>query len=621
MKKVIPGVLVLVAVVAAFVIFKKRLGHHTRATELVPTETIFFAHLPDLRRSAGRWPKTALAQIGEEPEVQAFLAKPRAQAAEWKEWEAKLARIARIMPGEAFVAVTSIEGPEPRFLAGLSFSGRKAEVESLLAEPRAEFKRAWPAGKSEVTTQGKTEIETFAYQDTTIGEAFCEDWYFVSNDMELLRRTIDAAPHGLGAKALSGNELFQKATPRLPVDGEAVLFAQLGTLTERVVSLLVASGQAPDPKQIAELKKMQAVAWGTKFDGALMRDTLFLLSPGNAAEPPLARSTLAFSGADTFLTYALALPTTFEVPESSLALGMFVPGFAAMEKGLADQGLKWTDLGKAFGPEFGVVVNWAQASSQPSALFAMDVRDGEKARGFVNVFTGGVAGNPPWGREEKDGVTLYQSPATAGLVSVTPCLALTGGFLVLGFSQPEVTGALGQLKSGQAAITAVPAFAQASKDVGAPTSGFGYLDLKTLFERGYGTLRPLIAMSLAFSSDAGKYLDAGKLPSTEAISKHLTPSIYSQSVTPDGTLVESVGTLTFNQVIIGTVGGVVAAAFPMIENAFAGGLKLDPSILSLTPSAPTPAPPSENPPVPPVPEPAISAPEPPVTPPAPTPQL
>jgi hypothetical protein len=104
-------------------------------------------------------------------------------------------------------------------------------------------------------------------------------------------------------------------------------------------------------------------------------------------------------------------------------------------------------------------------------------------------------------------------------------------------------------------------------------------------------LRPFIAMSLAFSPDSGKYIDAGKLPNTETIAKHLTPSVYSQAVTEEGTLIESVGTLTFNQVFVGTIGGAIAAAFPMIESALAGGLNLDPSsLLNPKPAPADPAP-------------------------------
>jgi hypothetical protein len=90
-------------------------------------------------------------------------------------------------------------------------------------------------------------------------------------------------------------------------------------------------------------------------------------------------------------------------------------------------------------------------------------------------------------------------------------------------------------------------------------------------------------MSLAFNPDSAKYVDAGKLPNADVIGKHLTPSIYSQSVTSEGTVVESVGTLTFNQVLVGTVGGALVAAYPMIESTLGSGFKLDPNTFQLTP--------------------------------------
>jgi hypothetical protein len=285
-----------------------------------------------------------------------------------------------------------------------------------------------------------------------------------------------------------------------------------------------------------------------------------------------------------------------------------VPGFLGFESALSAKEITIADFPTAFGPEFGTLIDWVAGEPQPSTLLAMDVRDAAMAKNFVEAFVGGAAGTP-WGREEKDGVTIYQSPPAEGLIAFTPTLALTDKFLVIGFGQPQVLEGLAQLKSGKVAIAASPAFAQAAKSVNAPTSGYGYLDLKTLVERSYGTLRPFIAMSLAFSPDSGKYVDAGKLPSTETISKHLSPAVYSQSVTAEGTLIESVGPLTFNQVVGVTVGGVFAAAFPMIENAVSGGLKLDPNLLQLNPQQPV-APADEPPKSETKPEPAPSAPAP-----------
>ncbi len=605
MKKALLALVVLLALaVAVFVVFMRTIGRHVSAAQLVREDTLLFVNLPNLPRTALRWPQTGLAQIFAEPEMQQFLEKPRTAAGPGKVLDEKLAQILRLAPREVFFAVTSIEGPTPKWVAGFAFIGRKKDAVALLAEPRGEMKKAWPAGKSDLLSFGETEVETFAFGEQVIAEAFRADWYLVSNDLDLLKTTLTAAALPAGAPdALGKKEVFQKAVAKLPKDGDLVVFGQLGTLTERITSLLVASGQAVNPQQLAELKRMQAVAWGTKLEGKQVRDTIFLLAPGGTPEPPLPRNALAFSAADTFLYYGMALPAKFEMPDSAGLVGGYLPILGTMEKTLAEKGLKWADLSVAFGPELGAVVDWAQQDAQPTALLALDVRDSAKARAFVDVFTGTAPGTPAWGRAENDGVTLFQSPPGEGLVPISPSLALTDKFLVLGFSPASVEAGLGRLKSGQAAISQSPAYTGAARAVGAPTSGFGYLDMKTLFERSYGTLRPLIAMSLAFSPDAGQYLDAGKLPGTETISRHLTPSIYSQSVTAEGTLIESIGTLTFNQVLVAAIGGGVAAAFPMIESTLSGGLKLDPITLGLPQPAPAPEPPT-------TPAPAISEPAP-----------
>jgi hypothetical protein len=591
MKRVFLGFLILVAAIsAAFVFLKKATVHRTRAADLVPAETILFAQFPNLRRTAERWPQTAFAQIWAEPEMQAFLAKPR-KAPEMKLWEDKLEQIAQVAPGEAFLAVTSIDGPQPKMIAGFSFSGRKAAVAALLAEPHTALKRAWPAGKSDLATYGGSEIESFTYQDGMVAESFRGDWYFVANDLDLLHATLDASTREANPNSLSAQEVFKKAIAPLPEAGDALLFTQLSTLSDRLVSLMTASGQAMDAKQIAELKKIRAITWGTKIEGSQWRDTIFVLSPGEKPEAAMPRNATVLTAPESVLYYDMSVPPTADLPPSALALAAFIPGLQAMDSALAGNGLKWSDFGKAFGPEFGTVMDWPAESAQPSALFALDVRDAGKAKGFADAFTGKVTGGTIWGRKEEGGVTIYQAPAE-GLLALSPCIALTDRFLLIGMSGETVKQGLTRLKKGQAAILQSSSYQTASKSVNPPSSGFGYLDLKAFFERSYGTLRPFIAMSVAFNPEAGRYLDASKLPGTETISKHLGPSVYSQSVSAEGTLMESVGSLTFHQILIGGLGGGLTAAFPMIENAMAGGFKLDPNLLQLKPGGSAPAAPA-----------------------------
>ena len=593
MKKILFSLVVLVAVAtAALVVYKRTIGAHVPAALLVPGETLLFVDVPNVPRTALRWPKTGVAQVFAEPEMRQFLQKSQAQDGLMKSLDEKLAQWLRLAPREVFVAVTAIDGPTPKWIAGCAFLGRKKAAVALLAEPRAALKAAWPAGRSDLGTHGTTEVETFTFGDSVVAEAFQGEWYLVSNDVALLHRTLDAAalPNG-AADALGTREIFKKATAPLPADGDTLVFAQLGTLTERVKSLLVASGQAVEPQQLAEFQRMQAVAWGTKLEGTQVRDTIYLLAPGGTTEAALPRSALALSAAETFLYYGMALPAKIEIPASTGLLGGYLPMLAPLEKALAEKGLTWADLSVAFGPELGVVADWDAEDPSPSVLLALDVRDPVKARAFVDAFTGSAPGTAAWGRAEIDGATLFQSPTGSGLLAVSPTLALTGKFLVLGLSPAAIEMALTRLANGPAGIVQTPAYQGAVQTVGAPTSGFGYLDMKTLIERSYATLRPMLALSLATTGEGGAAFDAGKLPSSETISRHFTPSVYSQSVTAEGTLVESSGTLTFNQVAMAAIGGGVAMAYPMIESTLSSGLKLDADLLA-PPPPPPPAPPA-----------------------------
>ena len=349
---------------------------------------------------------------------------------------------------------------------------------------------------------------------------------------------------------------------------------QTETVVERLVSLIVAAGQKTDPKEFDELRKMKAVAATMKFDGANCRDSIFVLRPGSAPEPPLARNSIALSSPATLLYYAMRLPATLEVSEESAPMLALLPGWDAFNQSLTAKNLTLGDLPKAFGPEFGSLVDWMPDAESASALLALDVRDAEKAAAFVNLLTGGNLGDLKWETTQRDGATFYTTP----MMEFSPTVALTEKFVLIGLTADSVANGLAQMKSSRGRIDGTPTYGSAAGAVAAPTSGFGYIDLKTLFERGYGPLKSLLGVSLAFTSEAGQYVDAGKLPPAETISRHLGPIVYSQGTTAQGTLIESTGPVTFNQVLLGAVAGVIGATLPSMEAALADGT-LDPSQL------------------------------------------
>ena len=76
MKKVFVPLLVILILCAGYAFWTLKDSGPADAAELVPAETVAFACITDLPRTASRWPKTTLAKIGAEPEVQAFLERP-----------------------------------------------------------------------------------------------------------------------------------------------------------------------------------------------------------------------------------------------------------------------------------------------------------------------------------------------------------------------------------------------------------------------------------------------------------------------------------------------------------------------------------------------------------------
>ena len=570
MKKLVPTALVLIALaVAALVFFQHETPHRPRAAEIAPAEALFFAQLPDVRRSVRRWPETALARLWLEPEMQTFLEMPRQKMPLFVRARETLARLERVAPREAFVAVTSLRGATPEFVAGFAYSGGQGEAAALMAEARTAWKKAWPAGRTELSNYGGCEIETYSAEGQVVAECFHAGWYLVASHPDALKTALDRCDGKAGA-GLAGTEDFRQSTAALPADLDGVIFAQLGAWME-------SGGNLP------------TLAWGTKIEGAQMRDTIFLKGAGTAG-PPLQRGTQALNTADTLFYAALALPERAELTEAvSAVLGLMGPALGTLETELARRRLTWAEFGAAFGPEVGSVLDWPEQADAPAAVFALAVRDAAKARSFVETLTDPALGGVNWTREQSNGAIFYTAPV-AESAGASPGIALSERFAVLAGSAASAREGLARLSGGGAASEGVASFQTIAGQMREPTAGFARLDLRALFERSYATLRPFLAMSLAFSPETSQYLDASKLPSTEAIARHLGPTIYSQSATGQGTLIESAGTFTLSQTLAGVLAGGWTSVGPVFEGLGKKDAGSDPTIPTSRPDPPAPPP-------------------------------
>jgi len=553
-------------VATGILVLKKKSAGGFSAAEVLPAETIALVEFPDLKTTGLRWKETSLWKIAHEPEVQAFLERPRAQLPKNETWEAVKTHLRQASVRDAFVAVTAIENNNPRVVGGVSFDGSRKEIEALVAKAREKARAAAPEGKADLIRYNTFEIESFSREGVTLAGAFAGNWYLAANDLDLLKATLDRVSGGSRENALSGNEVFQKSLARGASNPELRVFVKLEALTERLLALAAFSGKAVDPAQAEEIRKMKALGYTARFEGERIRDTTFILSPGAAKVPSLNGTTLALTSPATFLYYGFApiLPEHWEVPSGVPDRSGVLAMMESLSERLAQQGFDAAEFQKAFGPEFGVLSDWEPAAQTPSFGIVAEVRNEALARKFAETCLG------EWARAEGSGstkgATFWTAPAGGnGMVRFAPTAALTSRYFLLGLDSGSVQAAAARISAGGDTLAKNPVFEGAAATVRKAGTGIGYLDTKTVFERTYGTLRPLAMLYAGFVPQLATYIDVAKLPTTEPISKHLLPTVLTASQTEDGFLTESTGSVTFAQggALIGAA--VASAVVPALD--------------------------------------------------------
>lgn len=529
------------------------------AAELIPAETLLLADFPNLPATALRWKETALAQILNEPEVQGFLAKPLSQLQQNPTWAETLRSLAGIQPQQAFFAVASITNNMPHAVAGFAFRGDQRQVETLISKARAQAQTASPNGKLGVEKHGKFQIETFSNRGITLAGCFARNWYFVANDLELLKATLDRFS-GKTETSLAVAPTYRESLAALPQDPDFRLFTQPGGFSDRVLAQLNPLGDAVDAQEVATLRKIRAVALATRLEGRRMHDVLFFCETKAPQRPVLSKKTLELTTENTLFYGALAPSIPEEMPQRERPASPSANPMRALLTALNSPAALLAQFKTAFGPEHAVLLNWLSAEPQPSLFLALEVRDPAKARKFMeNVFSA-------WSRAEATGVSFWTlaDDKTPAQMQIHPTVALTAHHVLGGLSLESVkpfASTAANATSGSKTLEKSPAFIEAMATVPKPKTALAYLDAGALFERVYGLLRPAAMLWGGAIPDLAGAVDFGKMPTTDSIGKHLSPICLSALQTDSGLLIESTGPVTFLEVSAGM--GAVAGAILM----------------------------------------------------------
>jgi hypothetical protein len=516
---------------------------------LLPRETIFLAFMPDFNRTRDEWHHCDIYQLYREPAVQDFLRKPLANLPKTDAASQTLREIEQLDPKHAFLALTSIDNNNPRFVGGFRFRGSQEEAERIISRWRSTFLQQTPSAKREKLQYQRHEIEVVTATPFTLATTYDRPWFFAATDLTELKALLDRADHRAKNPdaTLDKDEAYRAAVSHRPSNYAAFFYLQPKIFSERLAALRAAVRSTPTPGEATMIEKMRCITGSMRFENGKIHDVLFLGMPKLERETTLTRSSLSLGTKETFFYLSMLLNLGEKIDTLNQAAA-----FAGTKvfQALADSGITADDWKGAFGLELASLADWPSSAHWPSLLLTLPVTDAGKAGKIVEAVVCGDE-DATWTDTKKDGVRYFSKQSVASLVAITPTIAVSNRMLIAGFNPVSVEEAMKRSGAGSAEFSDSQTYRAAERVLPEPTNFFAYIDTALLYSRLDASLRPMLLMAAAFVPAVAGSIDTTKLPSPEVITKHLSPIVSSQRYDSDGYVAESVGPITLDQSAIG----------------------------------------------------------------------
>jgi len=547
--------LVLIAALAAVGILyglrRAQSTPHAAVTALLPRGTIALVHVPDFNRTRDDWHGSDIYKLYREPAVQDFLSKPLSKVPQRDTAADSVSEIERLDLKDAFVALISIENNNPHLAGGFRFRGSQSDAEKIVGKWRSKIVR--DASVTESVQYKQHKIDIVGAAPNQIATVYNGQWFFASNDLAELKAVLDradgrapttAGPSGGGKdqqSTLERDDAFRAAMKHMPASYALLFYLQPKALSEKLTSLRNAIGVAGDKNTAVD--QIHSICAATRFDRGKIRDVLFVGMPRTQSEQKLTRSSLALGTADTFLYLATLLnPDRLAgINQGGLPLGSWLQ---KVFDAAARAGVTVDDWKAAFDLELGSLADWPESGRWPSIITALRVKDPVRANKIVNALSHAIDEDAPWTKAEKNGVFYFYMQSPAALFAITPTIALSNQVLIVGLDSVSVETAMSRSTKSSSTLADSSAYKSAARAVPAPTDAFVYIDTTLLYSRLDAALRPMLLMSAAFMPAISDYVDVGKLPPPEIVTKHLSPIVSSQRYDSDGYVTESTGPVT-----------------------------------------------------------------------------
>ncbi|HEV3410625.1 MAG TPA: hypothetical protein VG095_10040 [Chthoniobacterales bacterium] len=520
-------------------------------TALLPRETLAFLHIPDVNGARAKWRETDLYKLWREPAVQEFLQKPLANAPNVDNARARFDQLAPLHLKDVFFAITAWENQKATMLAGFRFRGEPEDAEKIIGGWRTRLEENAPAAKRETIEYEKHHIDVATHDAVTLATVYDGNWFFAANDLDALKELLDRADGRSkdGGPTLATDEEFIAGSRHMPAIYAARVYARVDRYIEKALSNLPPEQRGD--QRAALLGQLGSISGAFAFDGGKMRDVLFVGMPKTTPEE-LKRSSLTLASRDTFLYLAtfLQFPRGLPNMNSAPAGGVAFPArqFLGSLNTEAITAELWT---AAFGPELGIIGEWAANSRVPFVFATLPIKDAARAAELVAAMTAGGEG-AAWTKAESDAVQYYAQPPVSPMLPIAPSIALSKDRLVVGHDQPALQALMRRTSSD---FSGTDVFRAAERAVPAGNTGFLYFDTALFYTRLDAAIRPMLVLAAAFMPSIAQTVDLGKLPPPEVITKHLSPIVMSQRYLDSGYVTESVGPISLFQGLAAVAAG------------------------------------------------------------------
>ena len=603
MKKVIIAILVVAVVIGVAFFVYTRQKPAPKAADLLPDTTLLFVGLPDFPKSRDDFRQTQIYALWQEPEVQAFLEKPRAALRKaFGDGNSNSVldaffedRALGLLQGEAFLAVTHIS-PPPLVQAGVVFGAdvkqKKLEAQGFLKVLEHDLAQRFPNASATEKRYLGTNYEVWQLTDKLqVCHGFFRSLLVFTLDENLMRDLITrfTGQTPADAKTLAASARFQNVLKQTPAGHEAFAYLNVEQLLGIFGPLLALAPQTGGFFQ--KFASIEAAATSVTFADGLVEDFSLVEYAGtnHVASPAVERRTLSFTSPDTSLyaVHAADLAAGYRQTMDVIAqAGNATLTTAAIDfdRGLSRRGLHFAaDVLANVGPEFALLATWHEGAHLPDVALVAEVKNADALRPKFDIAMEALkdavplpSAKSPWDTQSYLGVTLHTLPVGANVVS--PSYVVTDKFLILALTADYARTLVAQSQGSAPTLVGNADFTGATKRVPDRTASFTYCDLPRVFSALYALVRA--------NTPANEFVDLSKLPKIETVTNHLAPFVSATVDTPARQTTTTYSPLGKPLTIVAGVAGVLGAAQPLLAELPAGLIPGWPTASSSTAAPP-----------------------------------